>query len=353
MRSALLGLLARLREQVIVNPFSVVAAFAAILRLALGIFVLVAGVHAIRAWRRGRAGDDAKGEGRFYLLVAASVTLTGLAVASWPLLYLVLQSYVPLWPGVMCIQGVTRIGTGSIGAPAALPHLLGILAVTKPLLVFATGAWLVLHLVNRRGRTGALTGHVLKALVLCSLLAVADGAVETAYFFVPKQEKTLAAGCCGGDAAVAESPRTSRPLVAAGAGQRAGVSASFLALGTGLVIALSAAIRRGGPWLALSAAGAILSLPLGLVFLVDVAAPWFLHLPYHHCVYCLVRWMPETLFGIALHVLGAFGAGWALVARRAGRGGGAGEAVSIPLLRMARFSYLGSLLMTAVLMVRA
>lgn len=337
----------------IVNPFSVVAAFAAILRLALGLLVLATAILAIRDHRRGGTGDEPKGEGRFYLLVAASVTLTGLAAASWPLLYLVLASYVPLWPGVMCIQGVTRIGTGSIGAPSALPHLLGILAVTKPLLVFASGAWLVLHLVNRRGRTGALTGRVLKALAVCSLLATLDGAVETAYLFIPKQEMTLAAGCCGGDA-IADTPsRASPPLVAATAGQRAGVSASFLALGAGIVIALSAAIRRGSPWLAVSLAAAALSLPLGLVFLVDVAAPWFLHLPYHHCVYCLVRWMPETLLGIALYVLGAFGAGWAFLARRPAIGGGAGEAISIPLLRMARFSYLGSLLMAGVLMVRA
>jgi hypothetical protein len=338
---------------VITNPFSVVAAFAAILRLALGLFVLAAGILAIRAWRhdKNKNKEGRNGEERFYLLVASSVTLVALAVVSWPLLYLVLRSYVPLWPGVMCIQGVTRIGTGSVGAASWLPHLLRILAVTKPLLVFASGAWLVLHLVNRRDRTGALTGRVLGALVLCAFLAVADGLVETAYLLVPKQEKALAAGCCGGAAEKDISPRASPPLLAAGAGQRTALSAAFLALGGGLVIALSAAIRRGGPWPALSLAGAVLSLPLGVVFLVDVAAPWFLHLPYHHCVYCLARSMPETLVGILLYVLGAFAAGWAFAARRTGIGGGAGEeGVSIPLLRMARFSYLGALLMAAVMM---
>jgi hypothetical protein len=335
---------------VIANPFSVVAAFAAILRLALGLFVLAASILAIRGWRRARAAGC--GEERFYLLVAASVVLTALAVVSWPLLYLVLQSYVPLWPGVMCVQGVTRIGTGSVGAAAWLPHLLQVLAVTKPLLVFASGAWLVLHLVNRRQRTEGLTGRVLAALVVCAFLAVADSAVETAYLFVPKQERVLAAGCCGGDIAAEPFARASLPLVA-GTGQRTLVSAAFLGLGSIIVMALTAAIRRGRPWLAVSLMGAVISLPLGLVFLFDIAAPWFLHLPYHHCVYCLARWMPETLVGILLYVFGAFAAAWAFAARGQATGGGAGEAVAIPLLRMARFCYLGSLLMAAVMMVNA
>ncbi|HEX5135358.1 MAG TPA: hypothetical protein VFY93_00165 [Planctomycetota bacterium] len=334
----------------ILNPFSVVAAFAAVLRVVLGLLLLLAGILALRAWRRARGRNDGSGEGRFYLLVAASATLTILAVVSWPLLYLVLRSYVPLWPGVMCIEGVTRIGEGSIGAPGLLPHLLRALAVTKPLLIFASGAWLVLHLVNRGDRTGARTGRVLAALLLFAFLSVADGAIETAYLFLPKQEKTLAAGCCGEQAAAEPSRGGSLPVVASDAGGRTLVSAAFLATGALLVLALTAAIRRGGAWLAVSLVGALLSLPIGLVFLVDVAAPGFLHLPYHHCVYCLARWMPETLVGVLLYVLGAFGAGWAFAARRPGKGGGAGEGVSVPLLRMARFSYLGALLMAAVML---
>jgi len=338
---------------VIVNAFSVVAAFAAILRVVLGLLVLGTGILALKEWRRTRDRNDGSGEGRFYLLVTACATLTVLAVVSWPLLYLVLLSYVPLWPGVMCVDGVTRIGEGSVGVSALLPHLLRALAVTKPLLIFASGAWLVLHLVNRRDRTGALTGRVLAALLLCAFLAVADGAVETAYLFVPKQEKTLAAGCCAQEADVDPARSGSLPVVAADAGGRALLSVVFLAVAAGIVLALTAAIRRGGAWLAVSLAGALLSLPIGLVFVLDVAAPDFLHLPYHHCVYCLARSMPETLVGILLYVLGAFGAGWAFAARRFGKGGGTGEGVSVPLLRMARFSYLGALLMAAVMLLNA
>lgn len=325
----------------IFNAFSVVAAFAALLRTALGLVVVVVGARALRSARRG-------GEEHFYLLVALCVTLVGLGVVSWPLLYLVLDSYVPAnggppWPGVMCAQGVTRIGTDSIGPAAFLPRLLGILAVTKPLLVFVSGVWLVLHLVNRRGRTGALAPRVLVALGACGLVAVADGAAEIAYLVIPKQEKFLAAGCCA-----TPLPAEAPPPPAAGPAGRT-VTGAFLGVGGALVLVLSAAIRRGGAWLLLSLPLALLSLPLGFVFLGNVAAPTFLHLPYHRCAYCLALWMPETLVGIALYVLGAFSVGWAFSARLGGMGGGAGEGVA--LLRMARFGYLGSLLMASVMLV--
>jgi len=337
----------------IVNGFSVVAAFAAVLRMALGVAVLVAGARAIRSSRHAR--DPGAGEERFYLLVTLCATLAGLSLVSWPLLYLVLQSYVPgsggpQWPGVMCIQGVTRIGTGSEGAAALLPRLIGTLAVTKPLLVLVSGAWLVLHLANRLDPTGALTGRVLATLVLAATLAVADGAMETAYLLIPKQEKFLASGCCAVHPAEAAQPSPPAPPPIA----PRTLTIAFLGVGSGIVLALSAAIRhRKGPWLWISLLGAIVSLPLGLAFLGDVAAPAFLHLPYHHCVYCLMRRMPETIVGIALYVVGAFGVVWAFAARALGGRGGTGERVPLALLRMARFGYLGSLLMAGVMLVSA
>lgn len=154
------------------------------------------------------------------------------------------------------------------------------------------------------------------------------GAAETAYLLIPKQEKHLAAGCCTAESLAAPVPEAPSDRA----------TAAFFGVGAGAVLAITASIRRKGPWLAVALVLAAISLPVGFLFLKGVAAPRFLHLPYHHCVFCLVRRMPETLVGIALHVMGAFGVGWALVA---GIGGGTGEG----LLRVARFGYLGALVM--------
>jgi hypothetical protein len=343
---------------VILNALSGLAAFAALLRAAIGLIVLFVGVRALRRWRSPLGPEPGTGEERFYLVFALSATLLGLAVVSWPLLYLVLQSYVPEWPGVMCIQGVTRIGAGSVGAASSLPGLVGFLEGAKPALVFVAGAWLVLHLVNRRGRTGALTGRVLWVLLLFGCLATIDGAGELAYLLIPKQETFLAAGCCtvGADPAAAAGAAPPALLLSSPEPSHGWLTAAFLSVGLAVVLAVSVARRRlrrpagGGRWLAFSLVGALVSVPLGLAFLSAVAAPAFLRLPYHPCPYCLIASAPESLVGIVLYVSGVFGVGWAGAARWLGATpeGSAGNELCLRLLRIARFGFLASLLMATV-----
>src|SRR5262249_54979677 len=66
----------------------------------------------------------------------------------------------------------------------------------KPALVFLSGAWLVLYLVNRRTHTAPLTGRVLAVLLPLGLLALADAAAEGAYLAIPKKEVFPPSGCC-------------------------------------------------------------------------------------------------------------------------------------------------------------
>ena len=60
--------------------------------------------------------------------------------------------------------------------------------------------------------------------------------------------------------------------------------------------------------------GAAVSLPVNAAFLIEIAAPTLLHLPYHHCPYDLVPGAPESMVGVALYFLGLFAVGWACVA---------------------------------------
>jgi len=310
---------------VILNPYSVLAAFAATLRVVLGLLVLSLGLR--------RRGPD---EGRYYLLFTLSVTLVGVAVVSWPLLYLVLQSYVPEWPRVMCIQGVTRIGAGSLGAPASLPLLLDLLEATKPLLVLAAGAWLVLHLGMRAERTGAPGGRVLAGMLAAAGLAAADGALELAYLFIPKSEKFLSVGCCTFSTLTAEATGKSLHDAMLGGGGR---TPAWLAPAYFAVTALTygALHLRSRRWP--SVLLALLSVPVTLLFLREVASPAFLRLPYHRCIYCMLKDAPESIVAVALFATGALATLWAAFARDAQRE---------PLRRAARFGYLASMLMMAV-----
>jgi hypothetical protein len=55
----------------------------------------------------------------------------------------------------------------------------------------------------------------------------------------------------------------------------------------------------------------VLSVAVNGVFLVEVAAPRLLHLPYHHCPYDLVPGAPESLVGVALGDRVCVAATWA------------------------------------------
>lgn len=335
----------------ILNGVTVLASFAAVLRVAAAGILLAIGLRAWREWRRaGGVGLDP----RYHLLAALSMTLLALALVSWPLFYLVLQSYVPRFPGVMCMEGVTRIGERSIGPAAWLPRLAAGLQISKPALLFLTGAWLVLHFANRRDRTGAFTGRVLAAMLVAGMVATLDGVAEASYLLIPKQERRLARGCCTQEAdpaadsgageipsAPPSEPRETHP----------GLTIAFFAAGSVALAALEGAARSKGTtharWLGVALAGTIPGLMVAVPFLRNVASPAFLRLPYHHCAYCLLASAPESLFGAALYVGGAFGTGWACVA--AWLGNSRGSAVPPPpsarLSRFAQLGYGGALLM--------
>ncbi len=310
----------------ILNTYAVLDGFLGLLRLGLGLLVLALGLAAWRAWRKTASlPNDRKAlEDRCYLLFLLGGLLLVLNLLAWPVFYLLLQSYVPEWPNVMCIYGVTRIGTGSIGPARHLPSLVTALQIAKPALVFLSGAWFVLYLVNRQTRTAPLTGRIVLVLLAAGLLAVGDAAAEETYLAIPKKEEFSSAGCCTGT--FDSQAQASRFLPAALVADNHIWMLYVAYYGINALVALAADLcarlarkrlpRAGLLLLLLVAAGAI---AVNTVFLVDVAAPRLLHLPYHHCPYDLIPRAPESLLAVALFVFASFAVGWAAIAAWLGR----------------------------------
>jgi hypothetical protein len=306
----------------ILNSYAVLLAFVGVLRLALGLLVLGLGVAAWRGRARSATaeGRDAL-EDRSYLVFLLALLLVGLNLVSWPLLYLLLQSYVPEWPGVMCIYGVTQIGTDSLGPARHLPGLLRLLQVAKPALVFLGGAWFVLYLLNRRTATGPLLNRLFVALLPLGALAAAEASAELAYVTIPKKEELPPGGCCVEMAA--DTTRFLPPALTDDAA-RPWLSAAFYGTNLALILGLFVATLRPGTApgpraLALLLLGGLAALATGALFLVEVGAPTLLHLPEHHCAYDLVGQAPEAVAAVTLYVAGCFFLGWAGVANWFGR----------------------------------
>jgi hypothetical protein len=304
----------------IVNVYAVLDCFLALLRLGLGLAVLWLGFSVWRTWHLQSSGSEDRKEleDRCYLLFLLAGLLLVLNIVSWPVFYLLLQSYVPEWPGVMCIYGVTQIGAGSVGLSRFLPALVTTLEATKPALVFLSGAWFVLYLVNRQTRTAPLTGRILVLLLAAVVLAIGDAAAEGAYLVIPKKEEYPPTGCC--TAAFDTDGRTSRflPPALMEASAVPWLYVVYYTVNVGMAAALGVSWRRWGqhfPRALLVAmfALALLSLTVNAVFLVEVAAPRLIGLPFHYCPYDLVPKAPESLVAVALFLMGNFAVGWGCV----------------------------------------
>jgi hypothetical protein len=335
---------------VILNAYAILDGFVALLRLGLAAAVVLLAVATWRRWRRLSAADRPAVEDRYYLVFLLAGLLLGLNAMAWPLFYLLLQSYVPEWPGVMCIYGVTRIGAGTVGPARHLPALVTTLQATKPLVVFLSGAWFALHLVNRRTRTAPLTGHVLVGVLAAGVASLADAAAELAYLVIPKKEEFLSSGCCTTES----DPNRFDPARLLEPAAEPWLTGAYFALNVLAPVALFAAARvarRRVPtgWLGPLLAAAVANLVVGAVFLTEVAAPRLLDLPDHHCPYDLVERAPGAVVAVGLFLAGTLGVGWGCVAGWVGREPEAAARRSVVggAFRLAALAYAGSVALLA------
>lgn len=338
----------------ILNPYAVLDACVSLLRLGIGLLVVVLALLAWNSWRsQGQLTEGRQVlENRCYLVFLFAGKLLALNVLAWPIFYLLLQSYVVEWPGVMCIYGVTRVGADSIGSSRFLPYLLAVLGGTKPILVFCSGVWFVLYLLNRSTRTAPLTGRVLLLVFATSWLAIVDAAIEIAYLVIPKKEEFLATGCC--TATFATTGDTSRfvPGSLLGGHADASLFTAYGALNVATILALGGCVRwcrpdRLAAWLAPLLILVLCTLVTSAVFLSDVAAPRLLHMPNHHCPYDLISRAPASVLAVVLFLGGSFCAGWGCMAGWLGNPPEAKPFVAgavRTLFRLGILGYIGSLL---------
>lgn len=319
----------------VLNAYTFLTLAAAALEAGLAVAVLVVAARVARRRRADPLGADAA----MPLAGHVATTLLVVAVGSWPLLYLLLDSYVPLWRGVVCIQGVTQVGEGSVGPARWLPPLVTALQATKPAVVLAVAAWATVHAANRATATAALLGRELAVLATAGAVALLDAAATAAYVGIPKREVFLESACC---AVVPRAGRLGDPgfVTLTRADHDAAVLVvAWGALVLALTLAVVRAVRRPG-WTAAALGAAAASVPLGLTVLREVAAPRLLGVADHRCVYCVLAGSVAGVAALALHAVGVGAVALAAVARALGRAPGdprCRERQAAGFLRVARW----------------
>jgi hypothetical protein len=303
----------------ILNAYAVLDLFTSVVRSLLALSLVVSGVIALRSWRKVLIVDArSKYEDRGYWLCILGGALLALSLAAWPLFYLLLHSYIPHWEGVMCVYGVTQVGQGSQGASRFLPGIVRSIEIMRPVFLFLIGAWFLAYFVNRACSGGMLGWRTSALAIFVGAVGLADAGLETAYLVIPKAEQQLASGCCSAARAGTRRPAAESRTLEASTVAWIGGAGILSVGGTLLGLAASWALptgRRSMWWLGCLVAGSVAVLATMSYFLPHVAAPRLLHLPRHHCVYCMLSQVPDSIATMLMLTAGAFFVGWAAVAQ--------------------------------------
>lgn len=341
----------------LLNGYAVLGLFLCVARLVLAAVVLVVGLSVLRSLKHSSNTDKGQFlENRVSLLFLVSAVLIAMNFVSWPILYLLLQSYVQEWPAAMCIYGVTQIGAGSLGPSRFLPVLLNFLLWVKPVVIFAGGTSCVLYLINRRTQTSPILHRIIASLLLTGVVTVVDSVVESAYLTIPNNEIRLDGGCCTDTLEPVRQRSQFSPGILTDDDQRPLLHLTYYVLNLTMILQLLSRLTVfkqpvGVSWNFLLYVCGIFTVPASMFFLNEIAAPGILGLPFHHCPYDLITAAPESVMAVFLFAGGFFCLGWAFVAgmqRATCETAEASRTYLEKLLFLALFGYAGSLLLMSI-----
>jgi hypothetical protein len=84
---------------------------------------------------------------------------------------------------------------------------------------------------------------------------------------------------------------------------------------------------------------AILNAFVFLLSQIEVFAPRMMHLPFHHCLYCLWQYVPDSIAMYLFFILGTFSVGWGFTTELFGRHGETAGLLPIFLRKIYSFAF--------------
>lgn len=338
----------------ILNAYTIVELFVEVISVAVMGWVAVVALALAARWSRARSAEErALVEDRSHLVLLASVVVLGVRLLNWPLFYATLHSFIADIDGAMCIFGVTQVE----------PTLTSVAEVLKPATFFLIGGWLVLHQLDQRTRKSALMGRKLAFVGVVALLVVGEAVVD-AVLIISISPGTLVS-CCTTVTDIMERPTRLVPKSLFGPDYAEFLGYGLYA-GTFLLIACIAGLRGliapGEPprWrrpaLGMVFLLALCNSALFVLAQIETHAPKIMGLPFHHCLYCLWQYVPDTIVMYGFFIIATCCTGWVLVADLLGRSEETEAELPAYLRRLygvSMFCYLAALIMNTVHLVVA
>jgi len=299
----------------IINTYVIVTLFVALLTVLLSVLLAVSSVRIYMRWDSVRLVEERIAiENRSYLLLNIATAVLFVRLLSWPLFYATLQSFVPDVPGAMCIFGVTQVK----------PYLSSIVQIFKPSVSFAIGGWMLLNHLDRMAETAPLFKRKFLFLFIVSILTFADSGLDLFYLTGFRVSNPVA--CCTTLFDLPERTTASVSASILGEGYERYLlplyylsNLSFIAFH--LITYPRIRLRDSSPMrlMIIGASIALANAVVTIFAMFEVIAPRVMHLPYHHCIYCMWQYVPTSILMTALFITGTFSPGWALILYITGR----------------------------------
>jgi len=289
----------------ILNPFSIAMLLVALISTIVGLYGSMLTFKAIVEWKKYPPSGKHMGlEKRANRVISLALPVLVLRFLSYPLFYATLQSFIKNIEGAMCIHGVTQV----------LPYLCRVQEIIKPLIFFFLGQWLILHFLTRKSRTTkSLTFRKLKFLLGVSIGIVAESVGDMVFFLNINSHIPVTCWTLKIDSPDRISALLSRYLWGHQYEEHLllfyYLSNLFLLGMVGYFLGKRRlAIRRRSVGLVFSVS--LINLFLTVLAVLEVIGPRLMNLPYHHCPYCLLQYVPDSSLMIGLFILGTYSIGW-------------------------------------------
>jgi len=301
----------------ILNVFSITEIFIGLLSLILmawgGTLSLILGLR----WRSSSTAEErSEIEKRSHLVLLVAAVVLGIRLFNWPLFYATLQSFVRDIDGSMCIFGVTQVKR----------VLTGISEIIKPFSFFLIGAWLLIHILDQKTQTSPLMGRKLLFLSATAAVVVAESLLDIVLML--KIAPGTLVSCCTTVTDILDRPTRVVPKSILGSGYESILGYGYYISNILLVIIVGVCMWRLKPqsnprWqrpvLGFLFLFAILNAIFFVLTQIEVHAPKIMGLPFHHCLYCLWQYVPDTVLMYLLFLLGTSAIGWAFLLDLVGR----------------------------------
>ncbi len=292
----------------ILNVLSITMIFIALLSILLVIWGEVSALHLYKKWGGPFIPEEkTQLENRSYLILLILSIVLVVRMINWPLFYATLQSFISDVGGAMCIFGVTQVK----------PGLTLFLELLKPINFFLIGGWLILHILDRATKTSPLMRRKLLLLSIIGLLVLIDSVGDVLLMIGIAPESLVS--CCTTVTDVAERPSRVTPESIFGPQYAWSLQVLFLITHFTLIVFIGLSLKSKilknpshGRRMILGFLFlfSILNAILFLISQIEVFAPSMMRLPFHHCLYCLWQYVPDSLILFSLFILGTFSVGW-------------------------------------------